>query len=302
METVAQRWIKGADFASGWMRKVPAARVARWVSIVLLLAIAWVLGRLVWAFMETPPQPQRWQPAAASVQSGNEGPAYQLSSIQNANLFGRYQQKVAPVVKKEPVKTAPKTKLNLTLVGVVASTDSSRALAVIANRGKQKTYGIDETIEGTRVTLQQVQTDRVIIRNNGRDEALMLEGIPYSEQAASTPAAADKPSVNNGAQAEDLAQIKEELIANPQSMLKYIRLSQVKDGNDIKGFRVNPGRDRRLFDQVGLKDNDLAVAVNGSDLRDPKAMSQLWQSLSDLTEINLTVEREGQLHEIYISF
>ncbi|MGT0149779.1 type II secretion system protein N [Vibrio metschnikovii] len=42
---------------------------------------------------------------------------------------------------------APPTRLNLTLVGVVASNELERSLAVIANRGQQATYGLNEQIE-----------------------------------------------------------------------------------------------------------------------------------------------------------
>ena len=59
---------------------------------------------------------------------------------------------------------------------------------MIANRGTQATYGINEEIEGTRAKLKAVLIDRVIIDNSGRDETLMLEGIEYKRLAVSAPA------------------------------------------------------------------------------------------------------------------
>ncbi|MDN3684056.1 hypothetical protein QW180_09275 [Vibrio sinaloensis] len=36
------------------------------------------------------------------------------------------------------------------------------------------------------------------------------------------------------------------------------------------------------------------------DLKDSAAMGEIFQSLSQLTELTLTVERDGQPYEIYI--
>ncbi|MGT0149781.1 hypothetical protein ACT691_10065 [Vibrio metschnikovii] len=44
------------------------------------------------------------------------------------------------------------------------------------------------------------------------------------------------------------------------------------------------------------------MQLNGLDLTDPSAMTQVFESISDLTELNLTVERDGQQHDIYIQF
>ncbi|GAL26377.1 general secretion pathway protein C [Vibrio variabilis] len=44
------------------------------------------------------------------------------------------------------------------------------------------------------------------------------------------------------------------------------------------------------------------MALNGADLTDPAAMGQIYQSITELTELNLTVERDGQQHDIFIQF
>ncbi|MFS1426028.1 type II secretion system protein N [Vibrio splendidus] len=97
----------------------------------------------------------------------------------NANLSGRVRRSPVAV---EQVVDAPKTRLNLVLVRV-ASSNQKNSLAVIANRGSQDTYGIGETIDGTRAQQGNVLKDRVIIENQGRNETLMLEGIEYKRQA-----------------------------------------------------------------------------------------------------------------------
>lgn len=85
-----------------------------------------------------------------------------------------------------------------------------------------------------------------------------------------------------------------------KSVFKYISISPVKNGDDIVGYRVAPGRDAALFNDVGLESGDIAVQLNGIDLSDPSSSAELMRIMNDPQELNLTVEREGQQYEIYI--
>ncbi|RWX53541.1 type II secretion system protein GspC [Photobacterium chitinilyticum] len=290
---VAAKWL-GTLQAKRPLSVTTLTRTATWLLVVLL---AWILGRLVWSIAQPATAPSPWQVKTVSVSTANRS-GFQVSDVLGMNLFGRYQQNT-PVVKKEPVKQdAPVTRLNLTLVGVVASSSPQTSLAVITNRGKQNTYGLNEAIEGTRATLQAVYVDRVIIRNSGRDETLMLDGVKFSkEQPRQVPV---KPASKSSSPSSELGKIKQEILEKPQTLFSYIRLSQVKRDGKLVGYRVNPGKERALFDAVGLKANDLAVNLNGNDLTDPAVMAKLWTELSQATDFTLTVEREGQLHDIYI--
>ena len=132
----------------------------------------------------------------------------------------------------------------------------------------------------------------------------MLEGLEYTKISTEKNHTGSSGTVigNNrqNSNQDELEQIRKEMAQNPQSVLKYIRLSQVSNDGKIEGYRVNPGKDRKLFDSVGLKPGDIATSLNGIDLTDPAAMSSLWKNMSEMTELNLTVQRDGQLHDIFI--
>ncbi|GEM78133.1 type II secretion system protein GspC [Vibrio superstes NBRC 103154] len=280
------------------------AIIARGLTFVLLVTSAWLCGHLFWHLMGSESGVERWSPSAANV--GNTTAQQQgtdIAPLLNANLFGEESEEATKVV--EQVVDAPKTRLNLVLVGVVASSNQKSSLAVIANRGNQDTYGIGETIDGTRAQLRNVLKDRVIIENQGRNETLMLEGIEYKRVADVQEIAKQQPQSNvqgNNPEVDlgDLDSIKAAISENPQQFLKYIRLSQVNRDGKLVGYRVRPGRERALFDSVGLQDGDIAVELNGADLTEPSAMGEIWKSLGDLSEINLTVERDGQRYDIYL--
>lgn len=69
----------------------------------------------------------------------------------------------------------------------------------------------------------------------------------------------------------------------------------------MHGYRLTPGKDSQLFYNAGLQDNDLAVSLNGSDLRDTKQAQQIMEQLPELTEMKITVERDGQFYDVFIA-
>nr|WP_228009958.1 type II secretion system protein GspC [Vibrio alginolyticus] len=279
------------------------AKLSLLLTCLFIAITGWILGKIVWLAIPQSSEVPQWRPSASGVVASNKGDAIDFNALQNANLFGKYTEQKAAVVEQPIVKDAPKTRLNLTLVGAVASSDANTSLAVIANRGKQATYGLGEEIEGTRATLKAVLVDRVIIDNQGRDETLMMEGIEYkklSESPQVARAQAQRAEAATSDVGEKLEQIREEIAKDPQSVFKYITISPVKKDGDIVGYRVSPGRDAALFNDVGLQPGDIAVQLNGIDLSDPSSSVQLMQVMSDPQELNLTVERDGQQYDIYI--
>ena len=269
---------------------------------------AWWLGALVWQPWQSSSVVTVWSPSLTTPINTAIPNRINLSELQAAKLFG--EEKATPVpVKKAPVTVdAPPTRLNLQLVGVVANSDARQGLAVIANKGQQATYGVDETIEGTSVKLSAVLADRVILDNQGQSETLMLDGVDYlktttqttGSNAAAQPAKSElKPLMEAE---EQLALIRQEITQDPSQIFKYIMLSQVKQDDAIVGYRVHPGQNPELFTAVGLQAGDIAVQLNGLDLSDPEVMNKVFASVSQLSEIQLTVERDGQAHDIYIPF
>lgn len=267
----------------------------------MVAGAAWIVGDAVWiptqANAVTP-----WQPSL-SASSSSSSSAFDLTAVRQSQLFGRYQISHSSV---PVVQNAPQTRLQLRLVGVVASRDVQQGLAVIANRGKQATYGVNENIAGTRAMLKAVLADRVILDNAGQDETLMLDGTDYHQLDAGDTAArasdGDAVEMNTDAQTARLEHLRAELATNPQKIFDYVRLSQVKEGEQLVGYRVSPGQDEALFESLGLRNGDIATHVNGEDLSNPTAMNTLIAEMAEWTELRLTVERDGQSHDIYIEF
>ncbi|MFA0415247.1 type II secretion system protein GspC [Vibrio renipiscarius] len=288
--------MKPFSFSSPYLQKLIAnqTRLSILAMVILLLSAAWVAGKLVWfPYQQTDVTP--WKPthhAAGAVASSR----LDLSSLHNSHLFGQYQAEIVAPVVKPKLEDAPKSRLNVVLVGAVTSSDPSKSLAVVAKGGKQATYGVNEVIEGTRAKLVQVQHDRIIVDNSGRNETVMLEGLKYSKPVVQEP----QPRTLDQNTKNQLVKIRAEISQDSKQIFQYIVMSPSKVEGDLMGYRLSAGKSRQLFDAVGLKDGDVATHLNGQDLRDDGAMALIIRRLSELTELNLTVERNGQPYDIYI--
>lgn len=292
------------------IRQVPQQKVAFFISAILLCYIAYILAQFTWQLL-----PSNKHINSSSVVSVNDVQQQKtlldLSALKQLNLFGIKVTKTEP----EPVKVqdAPETKLRLTLTGTVASSVQSTAAAIIENNGKQETYGIGDKISGTRATLESVANDRVIIKQSGRLETLMLDGFKYSKVNNTRVSKKAEPiqlvshQINtvdqreNDALSETALQLQQDINTDPGKIFDYLKVSPKRENGGIIGYQLMPGKEPDFFKASGLKSGDIAVQMNGYDLTLPSEAAQAVQALKEETEISLLVNRNGSLTEILFS-
>ncbi len=284
------------SFSTQLVRVLPLQKSSLWLSLLLLGLAAYQLAAITWLLVPEDKPTFSWQPEPVQVTS--IATKIDLNSLNKLNLFGEFQAKKTNPVPEKVVSTnnAPKTALKLVLSGVVASSDQSKALAIVEHRGKQQTYGIDESIEGTQAVIKEIQSERIIILHKGNYESVLLD--PDSKQARNNSNQRQLSRV--AAQPEAKIDVAE-VLKDPSKLTDYIRVSPVRVDGELTGYRVNPGKDAALFRQVGLQANDLAVALNGYDLRDNAQAMQVMQELPELSDVTVTVERDGQLQDVLFS-
>lgn len=267
-------------------------------SLVLACLLVWHLGQsLGIALNENIHERSATVSVSGLAKSKTQGA--DLGVLQSYSLFGDYQAP-SSTIKKAEVKSLPKTRLSLTLNGVVVAQPSSQSLAVITHGSEQNNYGIGEFIDGTKAQLVEVLSDRVVIENQGRKETLFIVGDGKRSQSPARVRANTPPDDEDDSL--DLSAIKEKITNDPSTLFQYVRLSQVKKDGAIAGYRLTPGKSPSLFDDLGLERGDVAVRVNGIDLTDPQAMTQVQEMMKSVSEVNLTIERNGQREDIYMQF
>ncbi|WP_429101064.1 GspC family type II secretion system variant ExeC [Aeromonas veronii] len=267
-------------------RRLPMTRVTQVAFLALLIMLAQQSAALTWRLLTlaSPQTSQPWQPSAVAV-SGQSNPRLELGEVSRLALFGKAIPKAQ--AKAAVAANAPRTQLNAQLNGVLASSDPAKSIAIIAMSGIQNSYGIGDMIDGTQARIRQVYPDRVIIERDGRDETLMLDGEEYGKPLPQTNAA-------------PIGSLRSKLMADPGKITDYLNISPVQVDGHMTGYRLNPGSNPEFFNQSGLQANDLAISINGLDLRDNMQAMQAMQQMAGATEMTVTVERQGEQFDIFV--
>jgi general secretion pathway protein C len=259
-------------------RYLPPAATA-----VLVVAIAYQLASITWVLV--PSAPPALVPVARPASGSGPVAVPGLDKLKSSHLFGEAKEQTAPVV--ESVVDAPETTLSLALTGILAGGSAPQAI-ISANRGPEKTYHVGDTIDNADgATLHSVEADRVLLNRNGRIEMLRLP--EQLSSSAPRPAAALAPPTAQ----QPNGSLRQVISDNASRLSEIVRLAPHVQEGKVVGFRVNPGKDRATFDALGLQPGDVVTDINGTVLNDPSQGLQVFESLGESTQANVTVLRDG---------
>lgn len=279
-------------------------------SAVLLLVLAWLAARLLWAIFPTPAA-ARWSPPPPLPQKytlpgHNSNAATATGAAQR--LFGVYAEQSPGTgnLSAESIHalaTAPETHLNLKLLGILADRampSQSRALVAGAN-GAEYSYALGQAVT-SGVLLKAIFPDRVVLARKGRLETLRLEMNESSGSGADSnvPIAV----AGHAGTAEKLSNIRTRLLSNPALAARFIRVRPATDPKTKQqiGYRIYPGPDRAAFKATGLHPGDIVTAVNGVGLTKPARTLQLLSELSQAQQVSLTVKRGSKTIHTTLNF
>ncbi len=260
------------------------------VTLLFVIACSYTLSQITWAFFSDDTQqtnaPGNYTGTKAATQK-----ALDYRHISEAHLFGSFLQ---TTVKTSATVDAPETRLNLILKGVLATTPMKFASAIISlgKNGKEDTYSIGDKVSSA--TLKEVYTDKIILERGGRLETLRMPeeaGKNLITTVSSSSSSRGTPRTNTPGAV--LSDIRKKIIKNPTSFGKYAIPVPYKENGKLRGFRLQAQGDRSLFDAVGLKTNDVVIALNGVELNDPSKGLKALRKLQNAKSIDLTILRDG---------
>lgn len=286
---------KWTDFSSldGQQVLAAASRVLpKWIALALVVGIAWQFARIIWMLVpgssdgdsvELPPTTHS-RPAASAA-----GSPTNAQLIANAHLFGEAARDETPLPAPDLAEDLAETRLNLSLKGTVAATDTRSSVAIIADQSNEETvYAIgDPVVSGT--SLHAVYPDRVVLNEGGVLKELNLpRDFPASSQPVRRNVAASTRTTN------DESSIQAVVAQNVTKLADVIRPTPYFVAGQQQGYRVYPGRDRKQFAALGLRPGDLIKDIDGAALTDPQQAMEIFQNLGNADQVSVTVERNGQ--------
>lgn len=283
---------KWSDLISGDRTRTVAAAnslLPAWVSLVVVILIAWQLAKIFWTLMPGPAagSPVTIPAGQTSVRSADTG-VVDVRSIAAASIFGKADSADEPVPDADGLEDLDETNLrNLTLRGTIASDRPEYSIAIIADGGnEEKVYVVGDPV-ASGALLHAVYADRVVLNERGELTNLSLPR-EFSNRTVSTVR-----RTTPIRQATNSASIQSVVAQNVSRLADVIRPTPYFVNGQQQGYRVYPGRDRQQFASLGLRPGDLIKEIDGQSLTDPTQAMEIFQSLGTASQVSVTVERDG---------
>jgi general secretion pathway protein C len=215
-------------------------------------------------------------------------------SIADWHIFG---DAVVDVVVVPKEVNAPKTRLRLELLGVMAASQAEKSSAIIAPKGGAgENYRVGDVVQG-RTKLAAVHQDKVILDSNGKLETLKFDltrkqsmrksskPTPAQKKAASRGSLKDRfKKVRNASDAVTL--LRDEVTNNPKGALKQLGLETSANG---EGYKVSSSGS--MLTQLGLQPGDIILSVNGQTLGNLDDDQSLLEQVSNSGQARLEIQR-----------
>jgi general secretion pathway protein C len=274
---------------SQWLARLQA-NGPNLVSGTLAVLIMAQLVSLAVSLLRTPvnsPQPVLSRPAAPRRAAGVD-----VQRVVSAHLFGTA---VAEAAIQDPAH-APLSSANLLLAGTIATGDPKHGIAIISDGGPAKVFSVGDRVGGA--TLHSVYLDHVILDRAGVLETLLLPRL----LAASGPAPVRRTSPDPRTAAA-VNNIRRMVQQDPTLLDQVMRTVASYDNvaGKLRGFRAYPGKNRAIFNKLGLKPGDLVTAINGQALDDPQRSQEVFNTIQSSSQVTVTLERGGQKQDLTLN-
>ena len=286
---------KWSDFRELDVERAIAAinrQLPRWVSLALVVGIAWQLARIVWMLLPGSggADPLIAPPVQISRQVPDPASSVDVQAIANAHLLGKADAEAVVVAPQENHENLSETRLNLSLKGTIASPEPVNSIAIIADaRNEEKNYVVRDTV-APGATLHAIYADRVVLNRGGVLEVLKL---PKEFSQNNTPVRRNATAVSRAA-SRNPRSIQNVVTQNVSKLADVIRPTPYYVAGQMQGYRVYPGRDRKQFASLGLRPGDLIKDIDGAALSNPQQATRIFQGLGEKDQVSVTVERNGQ--------
>ncbi|MEH6449925.1 MAG: type II secretion system protein N [Oleispira sp.] len=218
----------------------------------------------------------------------------QNNSIADLHIFGDAAVELTEVPQEV---NAPKTRLRLELLGVMAASIAENSSAIIAPKGGAgENYRVGDVVQG-RTKLAAVHQDKVILDSNGKLETLKFDlARKQGIQKSGKPTAAQRKAQSRGSlkdrfkkvrnASDAVSLLRDEVANNPAGALKQLGLETAENGS---GYKVSSSGS--MLTQLGLQPGDVILSVNGQTLGNLDDDQMLLEQVTSSGQARLEIQR-----------
>ena len=221
-------------------------------------------------------------------------------SVNERNLFNLKEdepQKAAPKLDVEELK---QTKLQLKLWGTVISGDrDSYAVIEDPKERSQNLYKIDDQVQNA--VIKEIHREKVVLMVNGDFEILEMQEMK-SGPAVRRAGARQRETQREVQPTSSNVSLKREKIENAvgnlNTLMKQVRIRpHFKDGQP-DGLTISGVRSGSIFSDMGLRNGDVIVGVDGQKIESVDDALGLYQNLQSANNVQVQIRRRGRLQNI----
>lgn len=251
---------------------------------VLVLAVSFNLGKI---FELVPARGVATKAEDKSSAMRDLQSVKSFAAVVEKNPFGIKGARFSVIQKESGAATDPK---GLTLKGVITY---KPGFAFIENKGSmQRLFKLGEDVFGAG-KLSVVSADKVIISDDGRRFELLFPTIESTTaKNPSSSGLVNQTMKNSKEMTFDREQIKK-FLENPNELLTGARLMPLLKEGRQEGFVVREVKPGGVYENMGLKNEDIILRANKIDLNSPGDGVKIFNMIKELDRLELDIIRNG---------
>ncbi|MBP9024255.1 MAG: hypothetical protein KBH06_13720 [Spirochaetes bacterium] len=228
------------------------------------------------------------QTAPKVFQAENTEKITDYNFILNSNFF-----QLSTAQSSENVQSA--SPANLILLGTVTGSPSlARAMIRSASENKVEIFKIGSSAWG--YTLVRILKTKVLLKSGSNEfelDMLKQEGSSSGPQSGFQPAT--KKTISK---AELLTKIQ----GNMDNMLKGMRAGPYREDGQIKGYKImGLSKDNMLY-ELGIRQGDIIMRINGHPIDSTQKLFELWQKLPQEPKALIDIKRGNETTTLDYTF
>jgi general secretion pathway protein C len=190
------------------------------------------------------------------------------------------------------------TQLKLKLWGTVSG-DEEATYAVIEDtqRREQDLYRTGDSIQNA--TIKMILRSKIVLNVDGKDEILNMEDVQNLK--GPVPVARAMPVPQYGQRPMDMEQrisLRREMINDAMQdvskLATEIAIVPHMENGQPNGLALTNIKPNSIFRQMGLRNGDILMGVDGSEIRTVEDALRLYESLRHASNVNVQLKRRGE--------
>jgi len=274
------------------MKHLFNSRTLRWIVVLLVVVL---VVKLIWLAVEIKVLPASGVNQTEEV--GGKSLYYRVSLSSNN----------APVPRKTIKKVPVNSIKDIELLAIYNAEDST--VVTVVYKGKSKVLGRGEEING--FVLEGAGNTYAIFGKNGKSYRLDLLTKKRTSGSGSIRTVTVSPSSGASISTEAEGEITDagdhkivdrsllkHYAGNMDDIYKNIGISELKDGNTLKGFKITFVKRGSPFAKLGIRRGDIIKSINGQEITSYNAAFNVYKNIGNVENLTLVILRGKEEMEL----